>query len=75
MAITGDQCKAARKLLSWTMGDLSHAVRLSEMDIARFEAGKLGMSFIGTALIRRALEQAGVEFISAPPSARLRGRT
>jgi transcriptional regulator with XRE-family HTH domain len=75
MTITGEQCKAARKLLTWTMDDLARAVRLSEMDIARFEAGTAGMrgmSFIGTALIRRALEQAGVEFISAPPSARLR---
>jgi transcriptional regulator with XRE-family HTH domain len=64
MAITGDQCKEARKLLGWTMSDLAHAVKLSEMDIARFEAGQSAMSFIGTALIGRALEQAGVEFIA-----------
>jgi ribosome-binding protein aMBF1 (putative translation factor) len=72
MTITGDQCKAARKLLGWTMSDLSHAVKLSEMDIARFEAGRLDMSFIGTALIGRALSQAGVEFVKEPPSVRLR---
>ena len=35
---------------------------MSEIDIARFEAGKPRMSFIGTALIRKALETAGVEF-------------
>ena len=36
--------------------------RLSEIDITRFEGGKQGMAFIGTALIRRAQESAGVEF-------------
>jgi hypothetical protein len=56
------------------MSDLAHAARLSEMDIARFEAGQPAMSFIGTELIGRALEQAGVEFISQPPSVRVRER-
>jgi transcriptional regulator with XRE-family HTH domain len=72
MLITGEQCKEARKLLGWTMSDLAHAVKVSEMDIARFEAGKPSMSFIGALLIHRALGRAGVEFISAPPSIRLR---
>jgi transcriptional regulator with XRE-family HTH domain len=72
MIIIGDQCKAARTLLGWTMSDLAHATRLSVLDIARFEAGRPAMSFIGAALAGRALEQAGVEFIIAPPSVRLR---
>jgi ribosome-binding protein aMBF1 (putative translation factor) len=62
VTITPEQCKIARKLLGWSLEVLAHRVRLSEFDIARFEAGKPGMSFIGTAMIRRALEQTGVEF-------------
>ena len=75
MAITGEQCRAARKLLTWTMDDLARAAKLSEMDIARFEAGTAGMagiSFIGTALIRRTLEAAGIEFDDKGHSVRLR---
>jgi DNA-binding XRE family transcriptional regulator len=72
MTITSEQCKEARRLLGWTMSDLAFAVKLSEMDIARFEAGKPNMSFIGALLIHRALERAGVEFVAAPPSVKLR---
>jgi ribosome-binding protein aMBF1 (putative translation factor) len=63
MTITPEQCKSARKLLGWSPQDLAHKVRLSELDIARFEGGKTCMSFIGTAIIRRALEIAGIEFV------------
>jgi ribosome-binding protein aMBF1 (putative translation factor) len=62
MTLTPAQCKMARKLLGWPADVLANKVRLSELDIARFEAGKPGMSFIGTALIRRAFEIAGVQF-------------
>jgi len=72
MTITGEQRKAARKLLGWSLEDLANNVRMSEIDIARFEAGSLRVPFVGSVLIRRALEEAGVEFISQPPSARLR---
>ena len=44
MIITGEQVKAARKLLGWCLEVLANKVRMSEIDIARFEAGKLGMS-------------------------------
>ena len=72
MTIMGKQCKAARELLGWTMSDLSHAVKLSEMDIARFEAGRPAMFFIGAALIGRALSQAGVEFDDKGHGVRMR---
>ena len=62
MTLTGSQCKAARNLLKWTIDDLARAAKLSEIDIARFEDGMPRMRFIGAALIRRALETAGVEF-------------
>jgi ribosome-binding protein aMBF1 (putative translation factor) len=67
------QCKAARKILGWSLEDLAQKARLSEFDIARFESGKVDMSFIGTVLLRRALENAGVEFMPGEPSVRLRG--
>jgi hypothetical protein len=43
------QCKTARKLL----GDvLAEKIHLAELDIARFEAGKPGIS-LGAAMIQR----------------------
>jgi ribosome-binding protein aMBF1 (putative translation factor) len=62
MTLTPAQCTIARRLLGWSVGVLAHKVRLSELDIARFEAGKLGMSFIGTTMIRKAFDVAGVVF-------------
>jgi predicted transcriptional regulator len=72
MTLTPGQCKAARRLLDCSLDSLAHKVRLSEIDIARFEAGKPGMSSIGVAMIRRALELSGVAFLDGPPWARLR---
>jgi hypothetical protein len=62
LTVTPAQCKAARRLLGWSVANLAHKVRLSELDIARFESGKPTMSFIGTAIIRRAFEIAGLAF-------------
>jgi len=73
MTITGEKCKLARKLLGWSLEVLANKVRLSEIEIARFEAGMRGMSFIGAALIRRALETAGIKFTDGGgPGVRLR---
>jgi ribosome-binding protein aMBF1 (putative translation factor) len=73
MIITGEQVNAARKLLGWSLEVLANKVRMSEIDIARFEAGKQGMSSTMTALIRRALETAGVEFTNGrEPGIKLR---
>ena len=73
MIITGEQVKAARKLLGWSLEVLANKVRMSEIDIARFEGGKLGMSSTVTALIRKALETAGVEFTDrGEPGVKLR---
>jgi len=73
MVITGERVKAARKLLGWSLEALANKVRMSEIDIARFEAGKLGMSSTVTGLIRNALETAGVEFTDGgEPGVKLR---
>jgi hypothetical protein len=74
MTIIGSQCKAARKLLGWPLEVLASKVRMSEIDIARFEACKLRMPFIGKALNRKALETAGVEFTDGEPGLKLRNR-
>jgi ribosome-binding protein aMBF1 (putative translation factor) len=71
MTITPEQCRTARKLLGWSLEELAHKVRLSALDIARFEAGKTAMSFIGAAIIRRAFEIAGIEFVSGEPGVTL----
>jgi ribosome-binding protein aMBF1 (putative translation factor) len=72
MTMTGEQCKIARKLLGWSLEELAQKVKMSEMDVARFEAGMLRVPTIGSAMIGRVLEQAGVEFVGDPLSARLR---
>jgi hypothetical protein len=55
-----------------SLEEMAQKVKMSEMDVARFEVGMLRVSTIGSAMIGRVLEQAGVEFFSDPPSARLR---
>jgi ribosome-binding protein aMBF1 (putative translation factor) len=73
MIITGEQVNAARKLLGWSLEVLANKVRMSEIDIARFEAGKLGMSSTVMGLIRKALKTAGVEFTDGgEPGVKLR---
>jgi ribosome-binding protein aMBF1 (putative translation factor) len=70
--MTGEQCKIARKLLGWSIEELANKVRMNEMDVARLEAGLLRLPTIGSAMIGRVFEQAGIEFVGDPPSARLR---
>jgi predicted transcriptional regulator len=59
------QVKAARALLGWSQADLAQHSRVSEPTIARLESleGKLGGREATAETIRRALENAGVEFI------------
>jgi transcriptional regulator with XRE-family HTH domain len=59
------QVKAARALLGWSQADLAQHSRVSEPTIARLESleGKLGGRKATAEMIRRALENAGVEFI------------
>jgi transcriptional regulator with XRE-family HTH domain len=64
MTITGDQVKAARKLVGWTRRDLATRAGLSETTVAVFEAGnRRPMKWVIEA-IRVNLEKAGVEFTS-----------
>ena len=74
MTITPDQCKTARMILVWSLERLARSISLSEFDIARFEAGKIEMTFIGAAMIQRSLEINGIEFVDESPGAKLSGR-
>ena len=74
MTIKPDQAREARKLLGWSLERLARSISLSEFDIARFEAGKIKMTFIGAAMIQRAFEINGIEFIDEPAGAKQSGR-
>jgi hypothetical protein len=62
--MTPTQCRAARGLLEWSVGDLARAAGVSIITVRKFESGKgSGASARATVdLMRRALEGAGVRF-------------
>jgi transcriptional regulator with XRE-family HTH domain len=64
MTLTGDQCKAARQLLGWTLFDLGYRARVSDSTVMRFEAARLPIRPEKAQAMRAALESAGVEFIA-----------
>jgi transcriptional regulator with XRE-family HTH domain len=60
--LTAAQCRAARGLLDWTQADLAQMTGLSVVSIGAFEkGGKMRQS--NHALLRSALEAAGIELI------------
>jgi len=62
--MTGNQLQAARVLLGWSQADLARASGLSIPTVKRAEGNSaIGASAQATATMRRALEQAGVEFL------------
>lgn len=56
------QCRAARGLLGWTQADLANASGLSKTAINNFERGLSAMKNESLMLIRRAIEQEGLNF-------------
>jgi transcriptional regulator with XRE-family HTH domain len=70
--ITGEQAKAARKLLGWTPAQLSANASVPEGTITKLELGVNGVSLQRLAAIRRALEAAGIIFLADGPDVRLR---
>ena len=64
--ITIRQIKAARALLAWSQADLARHSGVSEPTVARLESfdGELRGREQTVEKIRRAIEAAGVEFIS-----------
>ena len=77
--ITVRQVKAARALLGWSQGDLARRSDISEPTIARLKSaeGELGGREGTGQKIRKAIENAGIEFIDengGSPGVRLRKR-
>jgi DNA-binding XRE family transcriptional regulator len=60
--ITGEQVRAARKLLGWACLDVGVRVGVSETTIAVFEKQKRATPILDLVALRNALERAGVEF-------------
>jgi DNA-binding transcriptional regulator YiaG len=60
-AMSPDQCRQAREVLSWTQGDLARAAGLMPLVLAAFEDGRGVLSEYESAL-REALEGVGIGF-------------
>ncbi|WP_404286466.1 helix-turn-helix transcriptional regulator [Microvirga sp. RSM25] len=63
MAITRDQCRAARALLDWTQDQMAERSAVSKKTLADFEAGRRVPYDRTLTDIRRAFEEAGIQFI------------
>ena len=63
MLVTPEQCRMARAGLSLGVRELAEAARVSVGTVTRFEAGQ-GVPEMTVGLFQKALERAGVEFVS-----------
>ena len=61
--LTASQCRAARGLLDWTQQELADAARIGVATIRQFEGGATEPRHATLAVLKQALEFAGVEFI------------
>jgi len=62
-ALSPPQCKAARALLGWTQRQLAKAAGVAPPTVATFESGVSQPMPQNLQAIRRALEEAGIDFI------------
>ncbi len=75
--IRSEQCRAARALLNWSQGDLANNAGVGIVTVRQLEADVHVPRRATLAVIRGALEAAGVEFIEengGGPGVRLRRR-
>jgi predicted transcriptional regulator len=73
--ITPQQCRAARGLLDWGQQQLADKASVGVVTVRQFEASTHQPRKATLSVIRRALEEAGVEFIDengGGPGVRLR---
>jgi transcriptional regulator with XRE-family HTH domain len=66
--ITGEQVKAARKLLKWSQEGLWLEAGVGPTTLKNFETGQSRPSVLSVTTIQRALEAAGVEFTNGGKS-------
>jgi transcriptional regulator with XRE-family HTH domain len=74
---TGQQCRAARGLLDWTQEVLAEVARIGIATVRQFEGGHADSRQATLAVLRRAFEEAGVDFIDengGGPGVRMRRR-
>lgn len=62
--MTPAECVAARSLLTWTQLQLAEAAGTDASAIRNFEDGKIRPVEANAEALRRALEAAGVQFVS-----------
>jgi transcriptional regulator with XRE-family HTH domain len=75
MTITGEQCKAARKLLKWSQLQVGYRAGVCDATIVTFEAARHPLRPENVQAIQRVLEAAGIEFLTENcegPGVRLR---
>jgi transcriptional regulator with XRE-family HTH domain len=72
MTISPVQFKTARQLLSWSQEDLASKSRVSPTAVAILERGVARPLAAKVLAIQTTLEDAGVEFMTDEPGARLR---
>jgi transcriptional regulator with XRE-family HTH domain len=65
VSIAPRQSRAARGLLNWTLADLAKAAMLGLSTVKTFESELRAITPANHNAIRRALEDAGIEFIPA----------
>jgi transcriptional regulator with XRE-family HTH domain len=63
--LSSEQCRAARALLDWTQEELAERAGISRSTVRGFENGQHEPHRASAAMIRAALEQAGVVLINA----------
>jgi len=67
--ITGSQIRAARALLGWSQQDLADKAVLSETAVLKLETERADTRTSTIVKVRKALEDAGIEFIDRPDGA------
>jgi transcriptional regulator with XRE-family HTH domain len=72
--ITGEQVRAARKLLGWSQLDLTYRAHIPETSLSRFEKSGRPPAEKRLEAIKQTIEAAGVEFIDGEPGAVLKAK-
>jgi DNA-binding XRE family transcriptional regulator len=62
--ISVEQCRGARAMLGWSQGELAAAATVSRTTVVDFERGVRIPHRNNAAAIRRAFEDAGIEFLA-----------